>query len=73
MNGSKAKALRRKVYGEQSQRGSREYVAAYNAWAWRALGSHLANTLAPGTITNKPGTLRAKYQAAKRAMRRVTA
>lgn len=53
MNEKKAKALRRDVYGDASLRTPRDYVAT------------------PGrrgqNLKNKPGGLRAKYQAAKRS------
>lgn len=59
MNGKKAKALRRKIYGNKSQRAERQYVGG-------KLGKYPRGYV-PTTITNAPSSPRAEYQAAKRA------
>jgi len=60
MNGSKAKAIRRCVYGEQSLRQKRRYVRLNNQ------RDRKTGDMVPGTILNAPDSLRARYQAAKR-------
>ena len=50
MRGKKAKAIRAEVYGEMALRQLRQYQRFVNS----------------GQIINKPGTLRAEYQALKR-------
>ena len=62
MNGRQAKAVRRKVYGEQSLRQKRRYVRVNNQ---RSLKT---GDMVPGTIMNAPDSLRALYQAAKRTI-----
>ena len=52
MNARKAKALRRKVYGEQSLRQER----TYSREAWNSKGQ----------LLNHPDSLRAKYQQLKK-------
>lgn len=59
MNGKRAKAIRRQVYGDKSLRGERKYVQVRNQ---RGKDGWL-----PGTIRNHPTSLRAQYQRAKRA------
>jgi hypothetical protein len=54
MNGKKAKAIRRAVYGDQSLRQKREYESV-------VLGRSRL-----GTIRNVAGSLRSRYQKAKR-------
>ena len=61
MNGKKAKAIRRAVYGEQSQRQPRRYVRLNNQ------RDEKTGDRVPGTILNRPDSLRARYQAAKRS------
>jgi hypothetical protein len=57
MRGSKAKAIRRKVYSDNSQRTERKYfISAKSAKWWH-----------DGTLQNVVGSLRALYQKAKRA------
>jgi hypothetical protein len=50
MNGKKAKAIRRDVYGDQSQREPRQYARTNS-----------------GGIINRPDSLRALYQKAKKS------
>jgi hypothetical protein len=50
VNGKKAKAIRATVYGDMALRQVRQYQ----------------RVLRTGVIINKPGTLRAEYQALKR-------
>ena len=63
MNAKKAKALRRAVYGEQSLRQKREYIRLDNH------RDKMTGAFVAGTIINKPGTLRATYQGAKKTAR----
>lgn len=61
MNGGKAKKLRKEVYGDKSLRQRREYERLRNQRHGKT------GEMTEGTIINKPGSLRAKYQRAKRA------
>jgi hypothetical protein len=54
MNGKKAKAIRRKIYGDMSLKEKRKYIGIQ----YKPLSV---------TIKNHPAGLRAKYQAAKKA------
>ncbi len=74
MSGSRAKQTRRAVYGDQSIRQRREYRAIVHQGLGSATMKRLRDleawtktTFGPSvTIINRPGTLRAAYQAAKR-------
>ena len=57
MRGTKAKALRRQVYGDKSQRAERQYVGG-------KVG-RVAKGYRTKTIENAPGSPRALYQALK--------
>lgn len=57
MNSKKAKALRKKVYGDSSLKGKREYGEKNH----RQVKGGITKT-----IFNQPDTLRAKYQKAKK-------
>ena len=61
MSGKKAKAIRRKVYGDQALRQPRKYGRLRNQ------RDEKTGDMIPGTIYNKPDSLRARYQAAKKA------
>lgn len=63
MNSKKSKYLRKKVYGEKSQRGGREYVETNRRRFVDLNGNTISET---STIVNKPGSPRAVYQAAKK-------
>ena len=65
MNGKKAKAIRRRVYGDQSTRQPRQYLAILRGWVTDI--HHHAHAVTQRI--NKPGSLRALYQAAKRGAR----
>jgi hypothetical protein len=60
MSGRRAKAIRRAVYGDQSQRQARRYVALRNQ-RYDKDGEYVR-----GTILNHPDSLRAQYQRTKR-------
>jgi hypothetical protein len=68
MRGSKAKAIRRKVYGDQSLRQPRQYDETNHRRKlvesdWLYTGARIVNT---HTLVNAPSSLRAKYQAEKK-------
>jgi hypothetical protein len=61
MNGKKAKRIRSEVYGDNSLREKREYKRLRNQFdPWQG-------RFVQGTIINKHGSLRDKYQRAKRS------
>lgn len=62
MNGRTAKALRRQVYGDNSLKEPRQYLAVSvkRNLSGGTITSHV------GSIINHPHSLRAKYRAAKR-------
>lgn len=67
MNGRKAKALRKRVYGKGGEKNEREYGMNVKVFKKKE------NEEEPRTstsIVNRPGTLRAMYQALKRDLRR---
>jgi len=59
VRGSKAKAIRRKVYGDMSLREPRRYTRLHNQRDKKHGG------FVPGSILNLPDTLRAVYQRVK--------
>jgi len=61
MNGSKAKSIRRAVYGSQSLRQPRQYVRLSNQ------RDEKTGNMVAGTIINRAGSLRAVYQSEKRS------
>ena len=58
MRGTKAKKIRKEVYGDTSLKVGRQYVGG-------KIG-RVAKGYRTGTIENAPGTPRARYQAAKK-------
>ena len=66
MNAKKAKALRKKIYGDQSLRQPREYMPTnHHQYTTRNdQGAVVVRTAV--TLVNAPGSLRAKYQKAKK-------
>lgn len=66
MNAKKAKALRKKIYGDQSLRQPREYMPTNHRQVLGRDDKGATIIRTSVTLVNAPGSLRAKYQAAKK-------